>query len=80
MDNEAVREAILAALAMRGPGKSICPSEPARALAADWRPLMPQVRDAAARLADEGRLVVTQKGAPVDARAARGPIRLRPPD
>lgn len=80
MDDDAVADAILAALAARGPGKSVCPSEPARALAADWRPLMPRVRETAARLAREGRLVVTQKGGPADALTARGPIRLRAPD
>jgi hypothetical protein len=37
---------------------------------------MAAVREAAAALADEGRLTVTRRGAPVDARSARGPIRL----
>jgi hypothetical protein len=62
----------------RGPGKTICPSEVARALAGDeaFRPLMPQVREAAAALADRGEVSVTQKGRPVDARTVRGPIRL----
>ena len=53
----AEREAILALLARRRPGTTICPSEAARALAGDddaaWRPLMPAVREAAAALADE---------------------------
>lgn len=43
----------------------------------DWRPLMDDIRLAAARLADEGLIQVTQGGQPVDAVAARGPIRLR---
>jgi len=60
----------------RGAGRTFCPSEAARALADDWRPLMPAVRMAAARLAAEGRIVATQKGRPVDPRTARGPIRL----
>ncbi len=62
----------------RGPGKTICPSEVARALAGD-RPagdLMPHVREAAAQLAERGEIRVLQKGRPVDARTARGPIRL----
>ena len=42
---------ILRLTAQRGAGKSICPSEVARALRPDWQPLMPVVRQAAARLA-----------------------------
>lgn len=41
--------AILDLLAVRDPGKTICPSDAARALGGDdgFRPLMPLVRDAA---------------------------------
>jgi hypothetical protein len=60
-------------------GRTICPSEAARALAEDWRPLMQPVRDVAAGMVDEGRLEVTQKGEVVDPRSARGAIRLRLP-
>ena len=65
----------------RGPDKTICPSEVARALAGDdaFRPLMPHVREAAAALAERGEISVTQLGEPVDARTARGPIRLGSP-
>ncbi len=71
-------EAILALLARRRPGATICPSEAARALApGDWRPLMPVVREAAAHLADLGRVEVTQQGRAVDARTVRGPVRVR---
>ena len=56
----------------RGAGKTFCPSEAARALAADWRPLMPDIRRVAAGLP----LAATQGGAPVDPLTARGPIRL----
>jgi hypothetical protein len=73
---EAIRAAILQAVRRRGPGRSICPSEVARAFGGDWRALMPAVRAAAAALQDEGRITVTQKGAPVRADAVRGPIRL----
>jgi hypothetical protein len=77
-DPQRLRETILALLAARDPGKTICPSDAARALAGErFRPLMQPVRDAAAQLADEGRLEVTQRGAVVDPRTARGPIRLR---
>ena len=77
----AEREALLGLLARRRPGATICPSEAARALAGDdpaaWRPLMPAVREAAAALADEGRVEVTQRGVVVDGRTARGPVRVR---
>ena len=70
-------------VAARGPGKTICPSEVARALATDgqdFRPLMPHVREAAAQLAGRGLVEVTQRGQVVDdARTAPGPIRLGMP-
>ena len=71
--------AILDLLARRDPGKTFCPSDAARALGGDdgFRELMPVVRDAARTLVAEGRIVVTQKGEPVDLDSARGPIRLR---
>ncbi len=76
---EAIEAEILARTAARGPDRSICPSEVARALAADWRPLMPAVRHAAARLVRAGRLRATQRGRAVDPETARGPIRLAAP-
>jgi hypothetical protein len=56
-----IAECILTLAARRGPDKSICPSEAARALCAgSWRQLMQAVRDAAWELVAQGRLVVTQ--------------------
>ncbi len=73
-----LRAAILELLAQRDPGKTICPSDAARAVAGDrFRPLMDTARAAAARLVEEGRIEVTQRGEPVDLRTAKGPIRLR---
>jgi hypothetical protein len=69
----------MAQVTARGTGKTICPSEVARALTADWRSLMPEVRAVAGDLTQRGDIVVTQKGAPVDACLARGPIRLGKP-
>ncbi|WP_259945097.1 DUF3253 domain-containing protein [Jannaschia sp. W003] len=63
----------MALTAERSP-RSVCPSEVARALAGDWRPLMAQVRRVAGGLAE---VEATQGGAVVDPQAARGPIRLR---
>lgn len=74
-----LRDAILSRAAVCRPGTTFCPSEVARALADDWRPLMPAIREEAARLAAEGRLRVTQGGAPADALTAKGPIRLSLP-
>jgi len=71
-----IRAAILDHALKRGAGKTFCPSEPARALDPDWRALMPLVRAEAARMQDEGLIVATQRGRPVRADTARGPIRL----
>jgi hypothetical protein len=75
-----VEAAIAALLARRAPGRTICPSEAARALDADgWRARMDAVRAVAFAMADRGELEVTQGGEVVDGRSARGPIRLRRP-
>lgn len=72
-----IEAAILEVAHRRGAGRTLCPSDIARALAPDdWRPLMPTVRLAAGRLASQGRLVVTQRGQVVDITTARGPVRL----
>jgi hypothetical protein len=75
----AIRDAILAQTQARGPAKSICPSEVARALAPEaWQALMAQVRRVAVALAREGRIDILRKGKPVDPEVEiRGVIRLR---
>ncbi|KIT14536.1 DUF3253 domain-containing protein [Jannaschia aquimarina] len=65
--------AVIRTLADQRAGRSFCPSEAARALTDDWRPVMPDVRRVAAGLAD---IKATQKGQEVDPLTARGPIRL----
>ena len=75
----AIAAAIERLLAARRPGATICPSDAARALAADeatWRALMPEVRRVAAALARAGRVRVTRGGVEIDALAGRGPIRI----
>jgi hypothetical protein len=57
----------------RGPDRSFCPSEAARAVAEDWRDLMPEIRRVAATLP----LTATRGGVPCDPLTAGGPIRLR---
>ncbi len=74
MSDRDIERTILELLAQRDEGKTICPSEAARALAEDFRPLMDDVR----RVADRMQQVeITQKGRVVELDAARGPIRLR---
>ena len=69
--------AIAELLEQRSEGKTICPSEAARAVGGrEWRDLMPAAREAAARMAERGEVVVTQKGREVSATSARGPIRI----
>ena len=75
-----IRYVILALLHERGAGKSICPSEAARALDPDdWRARMDAVRDEAAAMARRGELIITQGDAVLEPDALRGPIRLRLP-
>lgn len=72
VDDATIEAALLDMAARRGAGKTFCPSEVARALADDWRPLMPEVRRVAAGLP----LRATQRGVAVDPLCARGPIRF----
>ena len=71
--DDAIAVELMRLARLRGADKSFCPSEVARALSEDWRPLMPHVRRVAADLP----LIATQRGAAVDLAKARGPIRLR---
>lgn len=70
--DNAIADVLLDLAHQRGVGKTFCPSEAARRLSDDWRPLMPKVRRVAARLD----LQATQKGALVDPIMANGPIQL----
>ncbi|MEO0680713.1 MAG: DUF3253 domain-containing protein [Pseudomonadota bacterium] len=75
-----IADVLIAIAKARRPGATFCPSEAARRLhPSDWRPLMPKVREVAARLQRDGLIHVTQGGRAVDALAARGPIRLSRP-
>lgn len=80
--DERLEQVILQLVHERGTGKTICPSEAARAVAASevreiWEPLMEPARAAARRLAAQGRIAIMQGGHEVDASTAKGPIRLR---
>ncbi len=83
VDEAEIARELRAQLERRGPGKTICPSEVARALGAsdaDWRSLMQPVREVATRLADAGEVEWSQRGRRVDPRTVRGPVRLRRAD
>ncbi|MEO0992049.1 MAG: DUF3253 domain-containing protein [Pseudomonadota bacterium] len=73
--DDAIEQVLTALAEERSPDRSFCPSEAARRLAADWRPLMPRIRDVASRMG----LLATQRGLAVDLRSAKGPVRLRKP-
>ncbi|HRK24661.1 MAG TPA: DUF3253 domain-containing protein [Beijerinckiaceae bacterium] len=71
---------MLRLVAERGPDRTACPSEAARAIGGphpdQWGPLMTPARRIAVRLAGEGRIVITRKGRPVDPNDFRGVYRL----
>jgi hypothetical protein len=75
--------ALLSLASERGPDKSICPSDAAKAVGTartvDWHTLMQPVRRAAVRLAIDGRLIITRKGKPADPRDFKGVYRITVP-
>lgn len=83
-DDSDLEATILKLAKERGDGRTICPSEAARALGGDhpdgWGPLMQPIRRVAVRLMKEGRIVITRKGRPVDPDDFRGVYRLRLPE
>lgn len=80
LSREALTAEILRQTQARGPEKSICPSEVARALdPGDWRRHMHAVRAAAAALAAAGQVDILRKGKPIAPEAMHGVIRLRQP-
>ena len=79
-DTDEIEATVLRLIAERGVGKTICPSEVARALGGvhpdGWGPLMQPVRKTAVRLAHQGALVITRKGRVVDPDSFKGVYRL----
>ena len=82
--DQAAEETILKLTAERGKGKTIDPSDAAKALGAasdrDWHQFLQPVRQAAIRLAREGRVVIMRKGKPADPDEFKGVYRLGAPD
>jgi hypothetical protein len=73
-----IAQQILITAKNRGPKKSTCPSEIARALyPEDWRRHMDKIRKVAVELAKSGKVMITQKGVPVDIEQIKGPIRIK---
>ena len=72
MKDKEIADVLMQLAFERGAEKTFCPSEAARRLAEDWRPLMPRVRQIAAKLP----LRVMQKGEEIDISTAKGAIRL----
>ena len=69
--------ALFCLLKGRGSAKSVCPSEVARILdGEEWRALMPDMRQIAADLQQQGLIVVVQKGVEIWP-PYQGPIRIR---
>ncbi|MBC7801561.1 MAG: DUF3253 domain-containing protein [Gemmatimonadaceae bacterium] len=73
----AIEATLIALVTERGPTKSICPSEVARALRPDWQSLLTEVRQVATRLAVAGRIDILRKGQRVEPQGVKGVIRLR---
>lgn len=72
-----VRDAILSGVEACGVGKTICPTDAARAVsAANWRRALPNVKAEAVRLAKAGQIMIYRKGKPVDPNNFKGVIRL----
>ncbi|MGO4573679.1 DUF3253 domain-containing protein [Microvirga sp. 2TAF3] len=80
---EELETTMLALVAERGAGKTLDPTEVARALGGDhpdgWGPLMQPVRQMAVRLMKEGRVLILRKGRPVDPDDFKGIYRLTLP-
>jgi Protein of unknown function (DUF3253) len=78
-----IEAAMLSLMEARGPGKTVGPSDVARALGGDhpdgWSPLMQPVRRVAVRLMKEGRVVIVRRGRPVNPDDFRGVYRIALP-
>lgn len=80
-DRLRVEAAVRTLLRHRDEGRTICPSDAARAVGGErWRSLLPTARAVARELAAAGEVEVTQRGEVLDPTAAwTGPVRLRLP-
>jgi len=73
-----IKNKILLMAKERGREKSTCPSEVARSLFPDnWREHMDEIVDMAITLHKQGKVMITQKGQPVNVEKIKGPIRIK---
>jgi hypothetical protein len=73
-----IADKILSMAAERGPDKTICPSDVARAMfPADWRKHMDEIRREAIALQKANKVTITQKGFRIDTDHIKGPIRIK---
>ena len=78
LEDTDISATILLTASQRGPEKTTCPSEIARMLFPDnWREHMTDVVDIAIDLHNQGKVVITQKGLPVDVDHIKRPIRIK---
>ena len=82
-ERKPLEDTILSLCAASGLGKTICPTDAAKAFASArgeedlaWQRWLTQVRAAAVGLARQGRLVIYRKGKPADPDDFRGVYRL----
>lgn len=77
MNDDTVEAALLRLAEARGAGKSICPSDVARALDSEhWRSRLGAVKQGAVRLALAGKVEILRKGKPVDPSDFKGVYRI----
>ena len=78
-----LRTRLLEMLDDLGSEKTLCPTDLARAVAGKdekvWRREMKPIREVAVQLAQEGRIVITRKGKPVDPASFKGLYRIAVP-
>lgn len=79
--SETIEDLVFRLASERGLGKTICPTEAAKAAAEqrgeeDWHGRLSDVRAAAVRLARRGKLAVYRKGKPVDPNNFKGIYRI----
>mgnify|MGYP001153639535 CR=1 FL=1 len=79
-DRAAVTALVAERLGSLEAGRSLDPTELARAIAGSdekrWRLLMPAIRDVAVGLAETGSAIILRKGRPVDPRDFKGIYRI----
>ncbi len=80
--SETIEDLVLRLATERGAGKTICPTEAAKAVAEQrgdpdgWRGKLDAVKAAATRAATRGRLAIYRKGKPVDPATFKGVYRI----